>query len=153
MTGMARFKNFGAFFKGVFSDFTSVTAGGGGDGAEVDGAWISRQDFESLSVLLPFETTLGATETLSIALNLQHADDSSGTGVEDFGDAVANAVQATGAGGGSTETGVVKADFDLTEAKEFVRVQYTPTMSAGTTDTADIMSLLILGGAVELPAS
>lgn len=132
---------------------TDVTAGGAGDATEVNGAYVDRQDFYSVKVVIAYTATLAAGATLSIAANLQDATDSSGTGVADFGDAYASTVVATGGVGGSTETGVVELDFNLLTADQYIRGQFTPDLSAATTDTAELSMVYILGGAVENPVT
>lgn len=123
-----------------------VAAGSAGDATEVNGAWIDRLGFASLKVVIVYTTTLTAAATLSIAANMQDASDSSGTGAADFGDALTSTVQATGESGGSTETGVVELDIDLSAADQFVRVQFTPDLSAAGTDTAELSAVyLVLG--------
>ena len=131
----------------------SVTAGGSGDDTEVNGAWIDRLGFSSLKVTIGYTATLGATETLSVAANLQDASDGSGTGAADFGDALASTVQATGATGGSTETGVVELDVDLSAADRFVRAQFTPDLSRANTDTAILYVNYALAGSTENPVT
>lgn len=130
-----------------------ATAGGSGDDAEVDGEWIDRQGYLSGKLIIAFEATLADGETLSIGSNFQDASDSSGTGAADFGDAEASAVRATGGSGGSTEKGQVEIDIDLSGAKQFVRAQFTPDLSAAGTDTAKLAAVLVLGGADEVPAA
>lgn len=132
---------------------TDVTAGGSGDGTEVDGAWIDMQDFGSSKIVIAYTATLADGETLSIAANAQDATDSSGTGAADFGTAYSSTVVATGDTGGSTETGVVELDLDVTEANRYVRVQFTPTMSAATTDTAELAAVYVVGGADRNPVT
>lgn len=131
----------------------AVTAGGAGDDTEVNGIWIDRLGFSSLKVVLPYTATLGATETLSVAANIQDASDDQGTGAADFGDALASTVQATGATGGSTETGVVEMDVDLSAANRFVRVQFTPDLSRANTDTAELAAVYLLAGSTENPVT
>lgn len=130
-----------------------ATAGGSGDATEVNGAWIDRQNFGSVKVVVVYTATLAQDETLSVAGNLQDATDSSGTGAADFGTAYSSAVQATGGSGGSTETGVVEFDFDLQTAKQYVRMQFTPDLSASGTDTAEIAAIYVLGGSNENPVT
>ena len=130
-----------------------VTAGGAGDAAEVDGAWIDRLGFASLKVIIAFTATLAAGETLAIAANLQDAGAVDGTGAADFGTALAPTVQATGGAGGSTETGVLELDVDLSAADRYVRVRFTPDLSAATTDGAELAAVYVLAGATENPVS
>ena len=146
--------NAGALMAGRFglAGFT-ITAGGTGDNAEVNGAFIDRRGFNSLKVLVPFTATLGDAQTLSLAANVQSAADDSGAGAADYGEALASAVQATGGTGGSTETGVLELDYDLSGCGPFVRVQFTPDLSAANTDTASLGAVYVLAGATENPVS
>lgn len=136
-----------------FAAVSSATAAGTGDATEVNGAYIDRQGFSSLKVLISYSAVLAATKTLSIAANLQDATSSAGAGVADFGAAMASTVVATGATGGSTETGVVELDFDISGADQFVRVQYTPDLSNTGTDTASLAAVYVLGGAQVQPVT
>jgi hypothetical protein len=130
-----------------------VTAAGAGDNVEVDGAWIDRSGLLSGKAVVVYTATLAQGETLSIAANAQDADDSSGTGAADYGAALTSTVVATGDTGGSTETGVVELDFDLMGARGFLRLQFTPDLSASGTDTAELAAVWILGGADEQPVT
>lgn len=131
---------------------TDVTAGGAGDGVEVDCAYVDRRGFASMKAVIVYTATLSAGETLSIAANLQ--DDADGVGVgADYGTALANTVVATGGAGGSTETGVVELDVDLRGAKQFTRLQFTPDLSAANTDTAEIAAVYVLGGSADDPVT
>lgn len=136
-----------------FAAVSSATAAGTGDATEVNGAYIDRQGFSSLKVVIAYSATLAQAKTLSIAANLQDATTSGGTGVADFGDAMASAVVATGPTGGGTVTGVVELDFDISGADQYVRVQYTPDLNASGTDTASLSAVYILGGAQVQPVT
>ena len=119
----------------------TATAGGAGDATEVNGAWVSRKTTtgsiaQSAKVIVNFTTTLAAAATLKFGANFQDATDSSGTGAADYGDVVAATTAATGGSGGTTETGTFELDVDLGGAREFIRAQITPDLSAGATDTA-----------------
>lgn len=130
-----------------------VTAGGSGDNTEVNGAWIDRRGFNSLKVVIPYTTTLTEAATLSIAANLQDASASDGTGAADYGTALASTVQATGGAGGSTNTGVVELDFDVSGCDRYVRIQFTPNLSAANTDVAEMGAAYILAGSTENPVT
>lgn len=130
---------------------TAVTAGGSGDATEVDGAWIDVGDAEGISFLIGFTTTIQEAETLTIAANAQDADDSSGTNAADFGTAITATTVATGPSGDGTVTGVAIATFNARAAREYMRIQFTPNLSASGTDTAAISCVAILGGAKVLP--
>lgn len=143
----------GSYITSRFGDFVSVTAGAGTDGAEVSGPWVDRQGFDSAKIVIAYETVLAHGETLTLAGNIQDATDNAGTSSADHGDTLASAVQATADSGGSTENGVAEFDVDLSGANQFIRAQFTPTMSAAGTDTANCMAVVLLGGAQEVPAS
>lgn len=118
----------------------AVTAAGAGDATEVNGAWQSRKGTKGIAMsaklVISYTTTLAQGATLSFAGNFQDADTVGGSGAADFGDAVAEKIVATGGTGGSTVTGTVEIDINLSPAREFVRAQMTPNLSAGATDTA-----------------
>ena len=132
---------------------TTATAGGSGDATEVNGAWIDVTNYESIKVLIPFTTTLAATETLTFAANLQDATAIGGTAAQDFGDAIAATVVATGPTSGGTVTGVVEMDFDVSQSRGFIRVQATPDLSRANTDTAAFSAVYVLGGALREPVT
>lgn len=147
-----RQRDIGAHITGRAGGAVEATAGGAGDAAEVNGPWIDRQGYLSGKLIITYQATLGDGETLSVAANLQDASDDSGTGAADFGNAAASAVRATGGSGGTTERGVVEIDVDLSGAKQYVRPQFTPDLSAANTDVAILAATLVLGGAEGLPA-
>lgn len=151
-------KDVGAYIKPVRAGAeVDVTAGGSGDATEVNSAWIDRKDFESMEFILSYTATLGAAATLALIANVQDADDASGNGAADvstsFLSALSSTTLATGDSGGSTETGVYALGVDLTRLKRYVRVQWTPNLSAANTDTAKLSQLAILGGAKYPPAN
>ncbi len=144
-------KDFGAYMTPEYcGPSVAVTAAGSGDATEVNGAWIDTQGHESLEWIAYYTATLGDGETLSFAMNVQDADDAAGTGAADVStdylSALAATVAATGDSAGSTETGAFAVGVDLTMCKRYVRVQWTPDMSAGGTDTAAIIPGYVLGG-------
>lgn len=136
-----------------FAGIASATAGGTGDATEKDCAYIDRQGFSSLKVVIAYSAVLAATKTLAVAANLQDATASDGTGVADYGNAMSSAVVATGPTGGGTVTGVVELDFDVSGADRYVRLQFTPGLSATGTDTATLSAVYILGGAQVQPVT
>lgn len=136
----------------------TATAGGSGDNTEVNGAYIDRKLDDvgmamSAKLVINFTTALAADETLKFAVQMQDATASDGTGVADYEDAVAATVVATGESGGSTETGTVEIDVDLSGANQFVRAQITPDLSRGATDTAAWSATLVLFGDKYQPSS
>ena len=153
MANPAMQRDIGSALIGRACGAAAATAGGSGDATEVDGKWIDRQGYSSAKLIIGVRAVLGATETVTLAANLQDASDSSGTGAADYGSAVAATTAATGGGGGTTEFGQIELDFDLSGAKRYIRPQFTPNLSRANTDTAIVSATLILGGADKLPAA
>ncbi|WP_269581970.1 hypothetical protein [Roseibium sp. Sym1] len=134
----------------------SATAAGAGDATEVNGAWINRliEDkgmVQSAKLVIEFTAALGQDETLTFAGNFQDASDSAGTGVADYEDAFSATTAATGNSGGSTESGTLEFDINLAGAKQYVRAQITPNLSASGTDTVNWSATLILYGGSRVP--
>lgn len=106
------------------------------DGAEVDGAWVAKGDYEHFDLLVAYEAVLAQDETLQVLRNLQHADDDQGAGAEDLSAAIDDDPAATGGAGGSTETGILVNESITQTAsplKDYVRAQTTlNTSGAGT---------------------
>ncbi len=159
---MGLLRDIGAHIKGFLALIPAViTSGAGDDGVEVDGPWVDvstnvGEGIEAHGAVLQimWDTTLTATETLSLLANMQDATDGAGAGAADFGKYVlAAAVVATGGGGGTVETGVTELRIpEFNGNRGFVRAQVTATLSLGATDTVRIAAMLVVGGAHDLPA-
>lgn len=150
--------NGGQFARSEYASGGTATAGGTGDATEVDGAWVDRKPstrgpYHSAKLVITYSAALGEGATLAIAANIQDATSSGGAGVADFGTAYASATVATGGAGGSTEVGTVEFDFDLSNAREFVRSQITPDLSAANTDTLAWRATWIFFGSDRGPLS
>ncbi|TJW14453.1 MAG: hypothetical protein E5W82_10785 [Mesorhizobium sp.] len=149
----------GAFSRTVFQAINkTATAAGAGDATEVDCAWIDRElegigMAQSAKLVIAFTAALATGETLSFAGNFQDATALAGTGSADFASAFAAAVVATGDSGGSTETGTYEVDIDLAGAREFIRTQITPNLSASGTDTCEWSAVLVLYGDHNQPST
>ncbi|MCA2012403.1 hypothetical protein LCM17_12970 [Cereibacter sphaeroides] len=131
----------------------ALTAAGTGDNSAVTGIIIDRAAQAwpmSAAIALPFIATLAATETLSITATLQHGDEADLSDAETFA-AIASGVQATGDTGGSMEQGQVELDVSLAAAKRYIRLNFTPDLSASGTDTARVAAVVALGGSNRLP--
>lgn len=153
---------------GAFAE--DVVAAGAGDNTEVEGDYfdilgnntaaagtvgvVPNVRFESCALVIAFRTTLSATETLTLKnVRLQMASpDSSGDPdaatlvTVDLAQETASKVIATGPAGGGTVTGTVQFNFFIGGALQFVRAQWTPDLSAGATDVADLQGVMIYGG-------
>jgi hypothetical protein len=132
----------------------AATAGGSGDNTAVTGVIIDRAAHgwaQSAVFTVPFTTTLAAAATLSVVMTVQDGD------AANLSDAAtlatrANAVVATGPSGGGTVTGVVELNVNLSGAKRYVRLNFTPDLSRANTDTAELSGVAVFGGAIRLPA-
>lgn len=149
----------GAYIAGRYQDIIEAVAGGAGDGVEMDGIFVDGRSFHSAKLIVGYITTLAAAETLTIAANLQHADDAAGTNAEDFGPAFVAAILETGALTDATGTVELTANLigdlvstDVAVFRGFIRGQATPTLSAASIDVANLAMVLVLGGADVLPA-
>lgn len=133
---------------------TAVTAGGGGDNTEVAGVIIDRAAIgfpKSCVVAIPFTATLAATQTLTIAWDIDEGNASNLSDAEVLTSQTAQLV-ATGPAGGGTVTGTFEANVSLAGAGRYVRLNFTPNLSAANTDTAALSAVIAFGGADRLPA-
>jgi len=137
----------------------SATAAGTGDATAVTGATIDRLDSNTGSlagsavVSFLFSTTLAATKTLSIgSVYVYQSSDASTWDSTAYYTQTSPGVVATGATGGSTVTGVSSFSVDLLLAKRYIRVVFTPDISATGTDTATIVAEVTLAGFDRLPS-
>lgn len=132
---------------------TSATAGGGGDNTEVTGVTIDLlaldTRYESICFVLSATSTLAATKTLTVAAKIETSDDSGMSGATDLV-ASSTVLTLTGAAGGSTERGTAKVGASLEYAGRYVRIKFTPDLSATGTDTAVVQSVALFGGAAKL---
>lgn len=132
-------------------------AAGTGDNTEVTSAAIDRQSVgkNSFSALIVIagSAVLAEGETLQIASNLQQSsDDGSADAYADVTAATfAAETVATGGAGGSTETFVYQKEVNLIELERYLKLQWTPNLSASGTDTFQIGAAVVLGGFVENP--
>lgn len=130
---------------------TAVTAGGAGDNTLVTGIIIDRFALgnpESVVVGIPFQAVLSAAATLQIGYTLQSGE------AANLSDAttVITAALVTVATGAATVTGIFERDVSLRGAGRYVRLNFTPDLSAASTDTAQLSAVLVFGGANRLPA-
>lgn len=146
----------GKFCRSEYAGYGVATAGGSGDGTEVDGPYFDRKSadrgpYGSAKLVIAYRAALTQDATLTLAVKIQDATSAGGAGVADFGAAYDAATVATGGAGGSTETGTVEFDFDLTNAREFIRARVTPNLSAANTDTLTWMATWMFFGSDRSP--
>ena len=129
------------------ADNASLTAAGTGDNTEVVGAIIDRATTgfrQSLLAAIAWTATLAQAKTLSIAWHLEHGNAANLSDAADLV-SVASAVVATGPTGGATLTGVLGNDIWVGGAGRYIRLKYTPDLSATSVDTAKCAALFVLG--------
>lgn len=139
----------------VASDDVSVVAGSGSNNALVTGLAIDRGALSwplSASFLVRYKATLGAGNTIALAASIETAADSAFATATTVLATFASVVVDTGQAGGSVQRGVVRFPVDFAGALEFVRLKFTPNLSAANTDTADLSSVAVLAGQDFLPA-
>ena len=134
------------------SDNVAVTAAGAGDNTLVTGTILDRNANAgalSAAVLIFWKAVLAAAETLTIkSVTVEHGNDaglSDAAVLATLEDATGTVV-ATGPGGGGTLRGVRKYNVDLAGAKRYIRVKFTPDLSASATDTAGLAAGVVFGG-------
>lgn len=126
-----------------------ITAAGTGDATKVTGQTLDRKQSDgalahSCVVSTAYLAALQATETLSLAHELQESADGS---TWDTAEAIeASTVKATGEAGGSNERGVDEHSVNLMARKRYIRFNVTPDLSASGTDTATFHTQAVLGG-------
>ncbi len=138
----------------VFCAGGRLLAAGTGDNTAKTGATVDTRGYGSCMLVLGYHTVLTEAATLALAVELQEsADDSTWDTAEVI---QATTVCDTGTAGGSTEQGFVRFKIDLTAAesrKRYIRFNYTPNLSAGATDVAEVIAIALLGGAQDKPAA
>ncbi len=133
----------------------TITAGTTADAQERNGSIIDRLAFNDLilscKVALPYNMALSTADTGTLAANFQDSDTTASTAFADYADkdgsTGVSVVRTTAGPLGS----ILEFDVDLSSAKQFVRVQVTPTMSSTATDTIDVGGVLIFGGGDNIP--
>lgn len=141
--------NSGAFFTSRVCGLATATAAGTGDNTAVTGATIDRQGYGSGKFVVAWKTTLGASETLTIAAEYQDSADGSTWNT-------ATSLQAATTvktGAATNAVGEEEFNVDFAGLQRYVRFNFTPNLSAAGTDTAVVAGTLIMGGADELPAT
>ena len=135
---------------------TAITAGGAGDNTAITGATIDRLTSAGIplnaQIILYWTATLAQAATL-ILKTVKVQDSADGTTWADYASYTDPGVVATGPTGGGTLTDVLEvAGVDLGSARRYVRLLFTPDLSAASIDTARIGAIFNLAGFDRLPA-
>jgi hypothetical protein len=154
-------KDVGAYFVagGLALENAVVTAGGGADNVAVNGPTVDRRNLSdpglSLSLLIPFRAVQATTQSTTCTVQFQ--DSADGSAWANYG--AAQVFLVGGATGAQDLRSAIKADmgvngeFGLDGARRFVRVVFTPNMSAGATDTFTYAGVFAIGGLQEKPGT
>ncbi|ABF42173.1 hypothetical protein Acid345_3172 [Candidatus Koribacter versatilis Ellin345] len=129
------------------SDHATATAGGTGDATQVTGQIIDRATYgypQSATAVIEYKAVLAAAATLSYAYTIEHSDASDMSGAATLASATST-LQDTGGGGGTTQRGVLAIPLNLGPAKRYLRVKFTPDLSAGSVDTLENAAVLAFG--------
>lgn len=117
-------------------------------GTELNGRSVDRFAFDDLfrsaKVSVPYNTSLGSTDTVTIEYNLQHSDN--GSTWADYDDKDGSTSFSQTITSTQSTAGTLENDFDLGGAKQYVRVQVTATFTASSGDSVDLASEMVLGG-------
>lgn len=141
----------------IASAFVSATAAGSGDATAVTGLTLDRNSIgvsNTAIFRLAWEAVLAATKTLSVGtVVFQHSDDGStwAAYTSPYGNPADPGVVGTGGAGGSTERGVAVLPIYVGSAKRYLRMNWTPDLSASGTDTAKLVADVSLAGFDRLP--
>jgi hypothetical protein len=157
----------GQYVKGVLGAApVTAVADSVTDNVAVEGVTLNRLQTatgdiaRSCVVLVPYTTTLSATETMSLAVMVQDsADGSVWSAAETL---LASAEQASGGVAGATVTGIIELNDDLNSRRQYVRYNVTPNLSqsdiaadpeaeppveaAEATDAVTFATVVVLGG-------
>jgi hypothetical protein len=129
-----------------------ITAAGTGDNTKVTGetvdTYASGQRGESAILAIFAHASLTATKVLTCAAEIQESEDGSSwdTAVSLF--TATTVVSGTGEQFGQYEYGI-----KLKQRKRYIRVNVTPDLTAGATDTAAVLYGIVMGGCRQTPIS
>ena len=126
-------------------------AGGTGDNtAVVNATGIDTKNYNSALIVISGSTTLANTESLALSVSTTECATSGGsyTPKETLANAV-TLVTSTGA----THTGAVAYAIDLDDYERFLKVSFTPNLSASSTDTSTLTCTVILCDKDTLPVT
>lgn len=133
----------------------SAVAAGSGDATTVTGISINREGLgngslpDSALFAVNFGATLASGKTLSLALTVQDSADNSSW--SDY-QTQASAVVATGPSGGGVVNGQANLGVNLTSARQWIRLNWQPDLSATGTDTSVGIGVAVLAGFDRLAA-
>lgn len=157
MADMVSIKNVAATVTGrLASAFPGAAAAGqASNNAAVNGSVLQRSTMRtprSIAVTLAWSATLGANNTFGFtALKLQ--DSADGVTFADYAVLTPPGTVATGPAGGGAVSGATTMGVGLAGARDYLRVVYTPSLSAAAADTANALAVAIFSVADREPTA
>jgi len=164
MTNLAFMRDAGAYLNSKMAITPRVIDGGTTteDGVEISSTAIDRladvqHPFLSGKVVIPYSFTAIATNTGSILSNVQHAISSTGpwADYDDKNETTGQSVTlgSTASTAAQTTNSVLEYDMDFSSARQFIRVQVTPSLTGTSTETddLDIAGVVVLAGGNVIP--
>lgn len=128
-----------------------AVAGGTGDDTAVENAvGVDTKDYNSALIVVSGSATLASTESLALTVSTTECDTLGGTYTAK--ETVANDVTLV-TSTGDTHTGAVAYAIDLDDYERFVKVSFTPDLSASGTDTSTLSCTLVLCNKTEQPVT
>ncbi len=136
--------NVGAFLTAKIGTVPEASSGD-----TVNGTGFDRTDWESLLLIVETGAATGTPSAVSVVSKIQHSsDDGSSDAYADYTPTLGSASVTVAAASTAGSVAV-----DLAEAKQYIRVVTTTTLTSGTTPTLGVAAVVALGGALVNPAS
>ena len=156
MSDMVQHKDIGSLLTArLASPFAAITAGGAGNAVAVFGGALQRSTFglpRSAALVLAFSGTLAAGKTIALT-QVQVQDSADGVNWSTYQTFTDPGAVATGPTGGGVVSGQILLRAQLSGARDWVRVGFTPTLNATGSDTATVSATAIFAGEARLPAA
>lgn len=143
----------GAFISTEYCSAKSIIAGETAtDNVAITGVEIDRTGYDWAKFVVAWTTTVAENKSLKIAAGYQESDTTT-TGYETEVALQATTIVKTGGTGGGTYTGTTEFDIPLTNKKQFMKFNFTPDLTATSTDTAHLAGVVLLGGCTDNPCT
>lgn len=139
--------NVGAELKSATCAASRLVAAGAGDAAEVTAPGVSRKGFGSAKLVIAAHSNNTAAQKLTLtSVKVAYAPDNNGVPGAYGTDIQLLAATTDLVTGTGDNYGQFEQDLDFTATDQWVRVKYTPDLTAGATDVAEVAAVLVLGG-------
>ena len=139
MGGLALLRDVGAYIKAAIGSIPLSSLGG----AAVNGPAINRLGFDSCVLHTAGGSATGSPTAQTLDAKLQESEDGSTAWTDITGAAITQI---------TADDSEAQVDVDLSGVKKFIRVVQTVVLTAGTSPEWPVSSIVILGGASQVPA-